>query len=808
MPKIVVIGAGIVGTSLADELTARGATDVTVLDRGPLFATGGSTSHAPGLVFQTNPSKTMTAFARYTVEKFRALDHPDGWAFNAVGGLEVAATPQRWADLHRKAGWAQAWGIEGRLLSADECAALHPLVDRDRVLGGFHTPTDGLVKAVRAAEAQARRAMDRGATFRPYTEVLGISENAGRVTGVRTADGELDADVVVCAAGFWGAELAKQVGLVLPLVPMAHQYARTGQIAALVGRNTERTEAGLPILRHQDADLYFREHVDRIGIGSYCHRPMPVDMSTLMADTAGESMPSMLPFTDEDFAPAWRAAAELIPALEDSKVEEAFNGIFSFTPDGFSIMGEHRDLAGFWVAEAVWVTHSAGVAKATAEWILDGAPSVDVSECDLYRFEDVARSPEFIMRTSSQAFVEVYDVIHPYQFRSELRGLRTSPFHQRHRELGAHFYEGGGWERPAWFEANAALTAELDIPDRDEWSARFWSPIAVAEARTTRERVAMYDMTPLTRYEVSGPGAAAFLQQMTTNNVDKSVGSVTYTLMLDETGGIRSDLTVARLGPTAFQVGANSPRDFDWLERHRPDDVVLRDITGATCCIGVWGPLARDLVQPLCPDDLSHSGFRYFRALRTHLGAIPVTMLRVSYVGELGWEIYAGAEYGGALWDLLFGAGRPHGVIAAGRIAFNSLRIEKGYRSWGTDMTTEHRPDAAGLGFAVRMDKGDFIGRSALEQALPPRDVLRSIVFDDAGAVVLGKEPVYLSGDCAGYVTSAGYSATLGRTVAYAWLPADVPAGEPVTVDYRGTRHTATVHSEPVVDPDMSRIRR
>ncbi|WP_422747290.1 GcvT family protein [Mycobacterium sp. WMMD1722] len=808
MPRVVVIGAGIVGTSLADELTARGITDLTVVDRGPLFATGGSTSHAPGLVFQTNPSKTMTTFARYTVEKFSDLEHPGGWVFNPVGGLEVATTPERWADLHRKAGWAQAWGIDGRLVTPDECASLHPLLDPACILGGFHTPRDGLAKAVRAAEAQARRAMARGAKFLAHTEVLGVTDDGARVTGVRTTTGVIDADIVVCAAGFWGAQLARQVGLVLPLVPMAHQYARTGQVPGLVGRNTELSEAGLPILRHQDADLYFREHVDRIGIGSYSHRPMPVDMSTLMADTADEAMPSMLPFTDEDFAPAWRNAVNLLPTLADSKVEEAFNGIFSFTPDGFSIMGEHRDLAGFWVAEAVWVTHSAGVAKATAEWIVDGTPSVDVSECDLYRFEDVARSPEFILQTSSQAFAEVYDIVHPHQFREKLRGLRTSPFHARHRELGAYFYEGGGWERPAWFEANAGLLDGVDVPGRDDWAARFWSPIAVAEAAATRERVAMYDMTPLTRYEIAGPGAAAFLQRMTTNNVDKSVGSVTYTLMLDQAGGIRSDLTVARLGEHTFQVGANSPRDFDWLERHRPDDVVLRDVTGGTCCVGVWGPRARDMVQPLCPDDLSHHAFRYFRALRTHLGAIPVTMMRVSYVGELGWEIYAGAEYGAALWDLLYDAGHQHGVVAAGRIAFNSLRLEKGYRSWGADMTTEHRPDAAGLGFAVRMDKGDFVGRAALEHASAPAKTLRSIVFDEPAAVALGKEPVFCAGDCAGYVTSAGYSATVGRTIAYAWLPTDTAVGTPVTVDHRGRCFAATVHDEPVVDPEMLRIRR
>ena len=822
MAKAVVIGAGIVGSSLADELTARGLTDVTVLDRGPLFTTGGSTSHAPGLVFQTNPSKTMSAFATYTVEKFCSLEHRDGWTFKQVGGLEVATTPERWADMHRKAGWAAAWGIEGRLLSVAECVELHPLVDPDRILGGFHTPTDGLAKAVRAAEAQAERAIARGARFVPHTEVIGIVEKGGRVAGVRTTDGVVDADIVVCAAGFWGAQLAKEVGLVVPLVPLAHQYARTGQIADLVGRNTEQSEAGMPILRHQDQDLYFREHVERLGIGSYSHRPMPVDMSTLMADTAGEPMPSMLPFTDEDFAPAWSAAAELIPALNDSKVEEAFNGIFSFTPDGLSIMGEHRDLSGFWVAEAVWVTHSAGVAKATAEWIVDGTPSIDVHECDLYRFEDIARSPEFIMQTSSQAFVEVYDIIHPSQFRTALRGLRTSPFYERQKQLGAYFYEGGGWERPAWFEANAELAqrlraAGLPFPDRDDWSSRFWSPISIAEGHWTREHVAMYDMTPLTRYEVAGPGAAAFLQRMTTNNVDKSVGSVTYTMLLDETGGIRSDITVARLAGNRFQVAVNGPMDFDWFSRHLTDDsdaprgrddVMLRDITGGTCCIGVWGPRARDMVAPLCPDDLSHEKFKYFRALQTHLGAIPVTMLRVSYVGELGWEIYASAEYGAALWDLLFEAGQAHEVIAAGRIAFNSLRIEKGYRLWGTDMTAEHQPAAAGVGFAVKMDKADFIGKAALQRADAPQNVLRSIVFDEPTAVALGKEPVFIDDRCAGYVTSAGYSPTIGRTIAYAWLPASTDVGDAVTVDYRGARYGATVHAEPVVDPEMARIRR
>ena len=809
-PKVVIIGAGIVGTSLADELTARGCTDVTVLDRGSMFTTGGSTSHAPGLVFQTNGSKTMSEFARYTVEKFVGLG-----AFNQLGGLEIATTEARLTDLHRRLGWAQSWGIPGELVDPAQCRALHPLLDVDRVLGGFHTPTDGLAKAVHAATAQADRATSLGARFLGDQEVVEVLQQGGRVTGVRTAAGdEFAADVVVSAAGFWGAKLGATVGLTVPLVPMAHQFAKTGQLAELRRDGQAPDAAVLPILRYQDKDLYYREYGDRLGIGYYGHRPIPVDMATLLTDTAGEAMPSMLPFTEDDFAPAWTASTDLLPALGDSKVEEGFNGIFSFTPDGMSIMGEHRDLPGFWVAEAVWVTHSAGVAKAMAEWILDGAPSVDVHECDLYRFEEPAKSPEFILTTSSQAFVEVYDIIHPHEYRREPRDLRVSPFHARQRELGAFFFEGGCWERPAWYESNAPLIAELSadgvaFPERDDWSSRFYSPISIAEARWTRQHVALYDMTPLTRYEVSGPGACEFLQRMTTNNVDKSVGSVTYTLLLDDTGGVRSDLTVARLAADLYQVGANGPLDMDWLTRHLPESgVTLRDITGGTCCIGVWGPHARDLVAPLCAADISHGAFGYFRAIRTFIGSVPVTMMRVSYVGELGWEIYASAEHGAKLWDLLFDAGREHRAIAAGRIAFNSLRLEKGYRSWGTDMTAEHHPGPAGVGFAVSKKKADFLGKAALDGAGEPSKVLRSIVFDAPDAVVLGKEPVSVDGVVVGYVTSAGYSATIGRTIAYAWLPAGVGVGDAVSVAYLTTSHTATVHAEPVVDPDMTLIRR
>ncbi|MEZ0069728.1 glycine cleavage system aminomethyltransferase T/glycine/D-amino acid oxidase-like deaminating enzyme [Streptacidiphilus sp. MAP12-20] len=808
-PKVVVIGAGIVGCALADELTERGWTDVTVLDQGPLFATGGSSSHAPGLVFQTNPSKAMTEFAAYTVAKYRELTLDGEWCFRPVGGLEVATTPERVEELKRRAGFAASWGVRGRLLGPDECVTLHPLLDREQVLGGFHTPDDGLAKAVRAGEAQARRAMARGARFLGGHTVTGIASAGGRVSGVATDQGDFPADLVVSCAGFWGPRIGRMAGLTVPLVPLAHQYARTTPLAALAGVNSEALEASRPILRHQDRDLYFREHVDRLGIGSYAHRPLTVDVDRL---PDGMAMPSVLPFTEEDFAPAWQDARTLLPALGGAKVEEGINGVFSFTPDGFPLLGEAPELRGFWVAEAVWVTHSAGVARVLAQWLVDGEPGTDVHECELNRFDPVQLAPAYVRRRSCQNFVEVYDILHPLQPMEEPRPLRVSPFHARQRELGAVFLEAGGWERPHWYEANATLPEVAEVPERGAWASRYWSPIAGAEALAVRARVGLFDMTPLKRLEVSGPGALPFLQYLTSNQLERPVGSVTYTLLLAESGGVRSDLTVARLGADRFQVGANGPVDLDWFRRHLPVDsaVQVRDITGGTCCVGVWGPLARELVQPLTEADFSHRGFGYFKAKEAFVGEVPVTAMRLSYVGELGWELYTSADLGQRLWDTLWRAGQPLGVLAAGRSAFNSMRLEKGYRSWGADLTAEHNPYEAGLGFAVRREKGPFLGREALLGLDESRAARRlcPLLLDDPHAVVMGREPVHVDGEPVGYVTSAAFGYSVGASIAYAWLPASVATpGTRVEVEYFGELLPARVAAEPLFDPTMARIR-
>ncbi|GAQ53923.1 GcvT family protein [Streptomyces acidiscabies] len=808
-PRVVIIGAGVVGAALADEIAQRGWTDVTVVDQGPLPATGGSSSHAPGLVFQTNSSKAMTELARYTVDKFCSLDVDGKPCFLQVGGLEVATTPERLTELERRHGWITAWGVEAELIDADACVAKHPLLDRSRVLGGLFVPTDGLAKAVLAVEAQIRRATENGVDFLPRHEVLDILQDAGRVTGVRTDHGDLDADIVVCCAGIWGPKIARMAGMNLPLTPLAHQLAWTGPVPALAGQTEEAVR---PILRHQDADLYYRDRYDAIGIGYYGHRPMPVSADDILTFGDDQPMPSVLEFTEDDFADAWTETQSLLPATKDAKVDEGINGLFSFTTDNFPLLGESRDVKGFWVAEAVWVTHSAGIGRAMAEWLVDGyCSSFDLHECDVNRFEPHQLTPEYVLARDCQNFVEVYDILHPLQPSGDPRPIRTSPFHERQQEHGAFFLEANGWERPHWYEANSALLDGRSIPVPNDWAAQYWSPIVGAEAQATRETVAMYDMTALKRLEVTGPGAGAFLETLTTSKVAKSVGSVTYTLLLDHDGGIRSDVTVARLAQGRFQIGANGNLDLDWLTRHLPADgtVQVRDITAGTCCIGLWGPLARKVLQPLTDDDFSNDGLKYFRAKQAHIGSVPVTAMRLSYVGELGWEIYTTADLGLKLWDTLRRAAEPLGGVIAGRGAFNSLRLEKGYRSFGTDMTYEHDPYEAGVGFAVKLDKGDFIGKAALERRKTSvRRKLTCLTIDDPYDVVLGKEPVYDGERAVGYVTSAAYGYTIGKGIAYAWLPAELAVpGTELRIGYFDRRVEAVVAEEPLFDPTMSRLR-
>ncbi|KAF2639786.1 Aminomethyltransferase folate-binding domain-containing protein [Massarina eburnea CBS 473.64] len=825
--RVVIIGAGIVGANLADELVKRGWKDITVVEQGPLHMPGGSTSHAPGLVFQTNASKTMTNFAKYTVEKLLSIEKDGQSCFNQVGGLEVATTPERLEELKRKHGYASSWGIEAKIIGAKECLERYPLLDPKLVLGGLHIPSDGLALAARATQILIERTAAVGVKYLPSTPVTGIERSNGRVTGVTTPSGSIPADIIASCAGFWGVEIGAMVGLQVPLLPLAHQYAKTTALPSLKGRelnnNINGMNAALPILRHQDQDLYYREHGDQYGIGYYGHRPMPVraaDLGITGKHVDDKNMPSRLDFTPKDFETAWNESQKLLPVLRDTHIADGFNGIFSFTPDGGPIVGRAPNLEGFYVAEAVWVTHSAGVARAVAELLTTGRSETDLAECDISRFEEIQLSKEYVSETSQQNFVEVYDIIHPLAPKLSPRNLRISPFNTRERELGAYFLEVGGWERPFWFEANAELLKYLPAKwqpvERDAWTAQHYSPISAAEAWKTRNAVAMYDMTAFHRFEVSGPGAEQLLQRLTTSDISKTPGSITYTLFLDNQGGIKSDIFVSRLENDSYQISANTAVDFHYLSqaahlqaRQSPSHYVqVREITGSTCVIGLWGPRSRDVIDGVSTDDFSNKALPYFGVKKATVAGIPVLAFRKSYVGELGWEIQTSAEYGQRLWDVVMQAGKLHGIVAAGRAALNSLRIEKGYRTYGSDMTTEHNPYEAGVTSAIDMTKSDFVGKAALEllSKQVPKKQLRCLTVDDGRSIVLGKEPVFIDNKATGYVTTAAFGFTVGKPVAFAWLPSDVAEGRNVEIEYFGRRIPATVSAEPLYDPSNSRL--
>ena len=805
--RAVIIGAGIVGCSVAYHLTKLGWRDIVVVEQGPLFETGGSTSHAPGLVFQINPSKTMTGFAKYTVDLWTRLELDGEPCAKTVGSMEVAWTPERLADLKRKAGYGMSWGVDAHLISPDEARDRIPMLS-DQILGAIYVPSDIHTRATRPAEAMAREAERNGAMFHGGVKVTGFGIADGRITAVHTTHGEIETDLVVAAAGIWAPKVGGMAGVPIPLSPMQHLYAVTTPVPELAG---ETEEIAQPLLRHQDASVYFRQVGESYGIGSYRHEPLLMDADDIPDHDNASVPPAEMPFTPSHFETAMTAAGELLPGLKGVGLTRKFNGVFSFTTDGFPILGESPQVGGFWSAQAVWITHAGGVGKAVAEWIVNGEPTTDLRESDIRRFHPHALSRPYVRARAAQQYREVYDIIHPRQQMANPRNLRLTPFYTRQKELGGVFFENAGWERPQWYDSNEGLLDSLDVTgeSRTGWEAREWSPTVSAEHVATRERVAMFDLTPFAKFEVAGPGSLDALQRLSTNQMNKPVGTITYTSMLTTSGGIKCDLTVTRLDKDRFMVvtgGAMGLHDLAWIEAHLLDDgsVSVTDVSSGRCCIGLWGPRARDLLSRVCDDDVSDSGFPYMTAKPITIAEVPSLALRISYVGELGWEIYAPAEQGLRLWDVLWEAGQPLGVIAGGGGAFDSLRLEKGYRLWGNDIHTEYNPYEAGIGFAVRMRKGNFIGRDELREirARGPERRLCCMTLDDPDAVVMGKEPIMDGNRVLGYVTSANYGHSIGRGIVYGYLPmSHTEVGTSVDVLYFGERLQATVAKEPLYDP-------
>jgi glycine cleavage system T protein len=797
--RAVVIGGGVGGCSILYWLARLGWDDVVLVERAEL--TSGSTFHSAGLVGQLRSSLSLTKMMMSSVDLYRSLADEVGLetGWKEVGSLRLASSQERMEEIARQAGWAKTFGLPLELVSAEEARELFPPMTTEGVLGAAYLPTDGYVDPSQLTLALAEGARRRGAEVNTGIRVTGMRLERGRVCGLETDRGDIETEIVVNAGGMYAHELGALAGVNVPIVPMAHEYLVT---------KPSGLPTDMPTMRDPSLLVYFRPESGGLVMGGYERRCEPWGLEGIPADFNSRLL-------DEDwprFEELLENAVVRVPAFAEMEVIRLINGPEAFTPDGEFILGP-SDVNGFWIAAgfcAHGLAGAGGMGKLVAEWIVDGTPSLDVWHMDSRRFGAAYRSREYALDRTREIYETYYDVKYPGHERSAGRPLRLSPAYVRLQELGAAFGERSGWERANWFEPNADRGDESLRPRG--WAGKLWSPAIGVEHRACREAVAIFDETSFAKIDVSGEGSADFLERLSANRVARSVGAVTYTQLLNPRGGVECDFTVTRLAEDHFRIvtgTAFGQHDLAWIRQHAPDDgsVHVADRTSSFACVGVWGPKARDLLQPLTTTDLSSGSFPYMTAQDIAVGPVPCLAVRVTYVGELGWELYCPTEYGARLWETLWEAGREHGLVAGGYKAIDSLRLEKGYRVWGADITPEDTPFEAGLGFAVKLEKGDFVGRDALAAASSPERLLRCLVLDDARAVALGSEPVRVANALVGRVTSGGYGYTVERSIAYAYLPAEHDVGTAVEVEIFGEWVSGAVAAEPLYDASGERIR-
>ena len=793
------IGGGVGGCSILYWLTRLGWDDVVLVERADL--TSGSTFHSAGLVGQLRSSLSLTKMMMESVELYRTLEAEVGLetGWREVGSLRLASSPERMEEIARQSGWAKTFGLPLELVSADEAQQLFPPMTTDGVLGAAFLPTDGYIDPSQLTFALAEGARRRGAEIATGTRVTAIRLDRGAVVAVDTDRGTIETEIVVNAGGMFARELGALAGVVVPIVPMAHEYLVT-------------KPAGLPLemptMRDPSLLVYFRPESGGLIMGGYERNCAPWGLDGIPDDFNSRLLEEDWPRFEE----LMENAVVRVPSLAEMEVVRLINGPEAFTPDGEFILGP-SDVRGFWVASgfcAHGLAGAGGMGKLVAEWIVEGTPSLDVWHMDSRRFGAAYRSREFTLARTTEIYETYYDVKYPGHERSAGRPLRVSPAYARLQKLGAVFGEKSGWERANWFEPNAAHGDESLRPHG--WAGKLWSPAIGAEHVACRESAALFDESSFAKLEVAGEGAGDFLESLCGNRVSRGVGAVTYTQMLNPRGGIECDFTVTRLAEARFVIvtgTAFGQHDLAWIRQHAPGDgsVSVADVTSSLACFGLWGPNARTILDPLTTADLATAAFPYMQARHIAVGRVPCLALRVTYVGELGWELYCASEYGQTLWDTLWGAGREHGLVAGGYKAIDSLRLEKGYRVWGADITPEDTPFEAGLAFAVKLDKSDFVGRDALLGAGEPERRLRCLTLDDPRAIALGSEPVRVGGAAVGRVTSGGYGYTVGKSIAYAYLPAPHDVGTEVAVEIFGEWVPGVVADEPLFDPRGERIR-
>jgi glycine cleavage system aminomethyltransferase T/glycine/D-amino acid oxidase-like deaminating enzyme len=829
----VIIGAGIVGNSLAYHLARLGWTQLVLVDKGPLPNPGGSTGHASNFIFPIEYSKMMMELTRDSTEQYQELG-----VFTQSGGIEVARTQARMTELRRRCSQAKSWGIPAEVLTPEGVRKLVPYLDDSVILGGASFPTVGVVDSLRAGTLMRERAQQLDAlTVVAGAEVLGIEKTAdGRVAGVRTTKGDIATDVIAICCGVWSPRIARLAGARIPLTPIVHQMISVGPIALFDGTEGE---IAYPIVRDVDENMYERQHGGDMEVGSYAHRPIIVPPDDIPSIEAAVLTPTELPFTSDDFDPQLELALELMPELlgdERAGVRYAINGLISMTPDGHPVLGETPEVPGLWSVAASWIKEGPGIGRAVAEWMCGVTPEIDIHEADIARFYPHQRTTAHVTARAREGFNKMYGIVHPAEQWESGRPVRVSPVYDRERELGAVFHETAGWERPFWYEGNRDLLDRYSgqLMDRGgEWESRWWSPIINAEHLAMRERAGLFDLSAFAILDVTGPGALQALQRLAVAQLQVPAGRVVYTSFLDDAGGFRADLTIMRLGPRHFRVvtgGATGMADLKWISDHLPDDgsAAVTDVTSAWTTFGLWGPKARDILRHLTADDISPAGFGFGTCKDIEADGMTVLASRISYVGELGWELYVPSEQGGRLWDALISAGLAYGMIPAGIGVYGTTgRLEKGYRAYGAELDASYNLVEAGM-TRPKVKEQDFIGKAAYlrQRESPPAAVLCTLTVDDhvsaSGELryMLGGEPVLSAAgeplaDARGrqsYVTSAGSGPSVGKHLLMAYLPPQqAVAGTALAVEYLGERYPVTVAvagSAPLFDPENERIRR
>ncbi len=806
---VIVVGGGIAGCSVAYHLTKLGITDVVLCERKQL--TCGTTWHAAGLVTQLRATRRMTELAKYTGELFQTLEAETGQAtgFKKHGSLRVANTEARFEELSRGASMGRNFGLAVEQVTPDDIKKMWEPINTEGVVGGYWFPNDGQVNPADVTMAYAKGARMGGARILEHTPVKRILVEGGRITGVETDKGQIRAKRVVICGGMWSRDLAAEIGVALPLHAAEHFYIVTEAIPDLPKK--------LPVLFLGDECAYYKEDAGKLLLGCFEPKAKPWGHDGIPEDFCFDSLPEDF----DHFEPILEMATKRVPLIANTGIQLFFNGPESFTPDDRYLLGEVPEVDGLFCAcgfNSIGILSSGGVGKALAEWIRDGRPPMELADVDVRRMQSFQTNKKYLFDRTTETLGLLFDMHWPYRQFATARDVRRSPFHDRLLAEGAFMTEAAGYERPGFF-AGKGNTPEIHY----SYGKQNWFDLCGAECRNTAENVTLFDHSCFVKFEVEGRDALRVLNRICANNIDVAVGRIVYTQWLNEQGGIEADVTVTRLSETSFLVvtiAVSQRRDFAWLRRHIPDDahVFVKDVTSGMPMLALMGPKSRELLKALSPADFSNDAFPFGTSREIDLGYARVRASRVTFVGELGWEIYMPTEFATHVYDRLTEAGVPLGLKQGGYFAINSLRMEKGYRHWSHDIGEEDTPLEGGLGFAVAYDKrGGFIGREALlkqkEQGGPRRRLVQLMLPDKDAPLLYHHEPIRSNGEIVGSVTSGAYGHRIGASLGmgYLSLPQGVSevslAEAALEVEVAWKRYKVKAQLKPWYDPQGARIK-